>query len=61
MIYEEWEKSVLNYQVYGVQVHDAKLVAAMKVRQLSHILTYNIKDFNRYADKIALLHPKDIN
>ena len=33
-----------------MQVHDTRLVAAMKVHGLSHILTFNVKDFKRFVD-----------
>ncbi len=39
---------VAQYNVSGVQVHDARLVAIMRVNQLSHLLTFNTKDFTRY-------------
>ena len=37
--------------VSGVQVHDARLVAAMKSNDVTHILTFNIADFVRYASE----------
>jgi hypothetical protein len=40
---------VLMFRVSGVQVHDARLVAAMKIHRVSHILTFNTDDFVRYA------------
>jgi hypothetical protein len=43
--------------VSGVQVHDARLVAAMRVHGVRHILTFNDKDFARYTD-IQALHPR---
>jgi PIN domain len=46
-IYPEWKRLVLQYGVVGVNVHDAKLVASMLVYRLTHILTFNVKDFNR--------------
>ncbi|ELR98403.1 PIN domain-containing protein [Gloeocapsa sp. PCC 73106] len=58
-IYPRWESLVSKYQVKGVQVHDAKLVAAMLVHQLTHILTFNVGDFNRYQEIISL-HPTQI-
>ncbi|MBD2502428.1 type II toxin-antitoxin system VapC family toxin [Anabaena azotica] len=48
-VYHEWRRLVVTYNVSGVQVHDAHLVAAMKAQNLSHILTFNINDFRRYA------------
>ena len=34
-IYLEWERLVISYSVVGVNVHDARLVAAMLVHQLT--------------------------
>lgn len=49
-IFTEWEQLTSQYHVTGKQVHDTRLVAAMKIYGLSHILTFNIKDFKRFAD-----------
>jgi predicted nucleic acid-binding protein len=48
-IYQEWRRLVIMFSVSGVQVHDARLVASMKVHAISHILTLNIEDFKRYT------------
>jgi predicted nucleic acid-binding protein len=56
-IYDQWERLVTTYQVKGINVHDARLVAAMRVHEVSHILTFNIEDFNRYAGEITPTHP----
>ncbi|MEB3338516.1 MAG: type II toxin-antitoxin system VapC family toxin [Leptolyngbyaceae bacterium] len=47
-IYKEWRRLVVVFGVSGVQVHDARLVASMKVNAISHILTLNVEDFKRY-------------
>ena len=39
----------MDHRVSGVQVHDARLVAAMVSHGVRHILTFNTADFNRYA------------
>ena len=49
-IYPIWERLVKTYAVRGVNVHDARLVAAMSVHGLTHILTFNDRDFVRYAE-----------
>ena len=49
-VYSEWRSLVVRYGVSGVQVHDARLVAAMIVHDVTHILTFNIRDFHRYDD-----------
>jgi len=35
-------------------VHDARIVAAMMVHGIRHLLTYNGSDFKRYADLVIL-------
>ena len=59
-IYDEWERLVVQYQVKGVNVHDARLTAAMLVHRLTHILTFNVEDFNRYAGEITPVNPTPI-
>jgi len=56
-IYQEWEKLVVDHAVQGVNVHDARLVAAMLVHGLTHILTFNTGDFTRYSE-IITVHPR---
>lgn len=58
-VYVEWRRLLLEYKVIGAQVHDARLVAAMRVNGIRRILTLNDKDFRRY-DCIEVLHPRDI-
>ncbi len=59
-IYDQWERLVVQYQVKGVNVHDARLTAAMLVHGLTHILTFNIEDFNRYAGEITPVYPRSV-
>jgi predicted nucleic acid-binding protein len=55
-VYGEWRKIVLRVGVSGVQVHDARLAAAMYVHGVNHILTFNVTDFSRFNGLVAL-HP----
>ena len=48
-VYPQWRQLVVAFGVSGVQVHDARLVAAMRVHNVTHILTFNVIDFVRYA------------
>ena len=57
-IYPVWEQLVVTYDVIGVSVHDARLVAAMLVHKLTHILTFNTSDFRRYSE-ITAVHPTE--
>ncbi|ETW99939.1 MAG: hypothetical protein ETSY2_40000 [Candidatus Entotheonella gemina] len=51
----------MDYSVSGVQVHDARLVAAMIMHHVTHILTLNISDFERYASEgIVAVDPATI-
>lgn len=43
----------------GVNVHDARLVAAMLSHKLTHILTFNAKDFRRYSE-IEVVTPMEL-
>ena len=47
-VYPEWRRLVVDYDVSGVQVHDARLTALMIVHNVKHILTFNVSDFTRY-------------
>jgi predicted nucleic acid-binding protein len=58
-IYRVWRQLVVRNSVSGVQVHDARLAAAMQVHGVSHILTLNQPDFTRYAS-INVMHPANI-
>ena len=53
-IFTEWERIVRQYQVSGKQVHDARLVAAMKVHGLQNLLTFNDGDFKRFTEVTAV-------
>jgi predicted nucleic acid-binding protein len=48
-IFPEWEELVRRHQVLGKQVYDARLVAAMMVHSLTHLLTFNTNDFKRFG------------
>ena len=59
LVHEEWRKLLVRHGVSGVQVHDARLTAAMRVHGVKRILTFNDRDFARYAD-IEAVHPRAI-
>ncbi|MHB1745418.1 MAG: type II toxin-antitoxin system VapC family toxin [Acidobacteriaceae bacterium] len=58
-VYREWRRIVVQYGITGVQVHDARLAAAMLVHHVEHILTLNTADFVRYQGLIAI-HPSNL-
>jgi predicted nucleic acid-binding protein len=53
----KWRRLVVVHAVVGVKVHDARLVAAMHVHGVSHLLTLDEEDFNRYPG-ITVVHPR---
>jgi len=55
-VYATWRDLVAAREVRGVQVHDAKLAAAMLVHQIPYILTLNVADFARHPG-IEATHP----
>lgn len=60
-VYQEWRRLVVDFGVSGVQVHDARLVASMKVNNISHILTLNVDDFKRYlSEGITAVKPDTV-
>ena len=60
-VHQEWRKLVLNFGVSGVQVHDARIVAAMLVHRVTHILTFNTSDFARYSSTgIVAVNPNKV-
>jgi predicted nucleic acid-binding protein len=58
-VYREWRRIVVNHNVSGVQVYDARLAAVMYVHNVRHILTLNVADFGRFGGLTAL-HPGDV-
>ncbi|HEX6985231.1 MAG TPA: type II toxin-antitoxin system VapC family toxin [Planctomycetaceae bacterium] len=48
-VYREWRRLIVTYAVAGVQVHDARLAAAMLAHGVTHVLTFNAGDFARFA------------
>jgi len=54
-----WRHLVLRHGVVGIQVHDARLVAAMQIYQVKKLLTFDPDDFKRY-DEIVAIHPQSL-
>lgn len=55
-----WEELVVRYEVRGKQSHDARLVAAMKAHDLTHLLTFDESDFKRYTE-ITVINPRNVS
>ena len=58
-VYAEWEKLMTTLEVKGKKTHDARLVAAMRRHNITHILSFNAQDFDRYPS-ISPLVPDQV-
>jgi len=58
-VHAEWRRLLVEHSISGVQVHDARLVAAMHVHGVSRILTFNTRDFARFKD-IEAIDPTEL-
>jgi predicted nucleic acid-binding protein len=59
-VYAEWRRIIVDNNVSGVQVHDARLVAIMKTHGVTSILTFDVDDFSRYTG-IQATHPRVVS
>lgn len=58
-IYPVWKSLVTQHSVSGRPAHDARIVAAMQVHDISHILTFNKDDFKRFPS-ITVVTPAEV-
>ncbi|MFN0112238.1 MAG: type II toxin-antitoxin system VapC family toxin [Blastocatellia bacterium] len=58
-IYAEWKQLVTQHAVIGKPAHDARIVAAMKVHGITHLLTFNVGDFKRFQ-AITVVSPNEV-
>ena len=58
-VFTEWANLVDTYSVSGVNAHDARLVAAMRVHGIANLLTFNTVDFVRYPF-LNVIHPDNV-
>jgi len=58
-VHTVWRRLIVVHSVVGVKVHDARLVAAMHVDGVAHLLTLDEQDFMRYSG-ITVVHPRQL-
>ena len=58
-VYPTWEQFVTSYDVLGKPAHDARLVAAMQVHRVTHLLTFNDADFKRFPG-LTVVTPAEV-
>jgi predicted nucleic acid-binding protein len=59
-IYDQWRNLVTQHSVLGKNAHDARIVAAMKIHNVTHLLTFNTDDFKRYSG-ISVISPSQVS
>ena len=57
--YRTWRALIAKHRVRGVQVHDTYLAATLITNHVTHLLTWNVKDFKRF-DAITALTPDEV-
>ena len=57
--YEKWKELLVTHSVSGVAVHDARLVSVMSASGISHVVTLNTANFDRYP-QVTAVTPDDI-
>lgn len=58
-VYERWRELVDSVEINGRQTHDANHAAALKAHGVTHLLTLDRTDFNRYPG-ITVVRPEDV-
>ena len=51
----QWLQLLETIPLAGKQVHDANIVATMLVYQIDQLVTHNVDDFKRFANRITIL------
>jgi predicted nucleic acid-binding protein len=57
--YQEWRQLLVQHTVAGLKMHDARLIASMKVYGITRLLTSNTEDFTRHPD-ITVVAPQHV-
>ncbi len=61
-VYPHWRRLVRQYNTQGKPSHDARLVAFMLTHGISHLLTFNGSDFQRYiSEGITIVNPASLS
>jgi len=58
-VHREWRRLLTQHSISGVQVHDTRLAAAMRVHGLTDLITLNGADFARFR-WITVHHPSSL-
>lgn len=62
-VFTTWQSIVQAYAVVGKQVHDARLYAVCQTHGVSHMLTFNLSHFARFATsapRVTVVDPRSV-
>jgi predicted nucleic acid-binding protein len=58
-IFTNWLQLVTDNDIKGKRTHDIRLLAVMKAHNITHLLTFNPRDFIQLPD-LTIIQPQDI-
>jgi predicted nucleic acid-binding protein len=58
-VHDRWRLLLVNHEIKGVQVHDARLAASMYVHGVTQLLTVYVGDFKRF-NGLRAIHPAEV-
>ena len=58
-IHQQWRRIVVASKVSGIEVRDARLIAAMHVHEIGNLRTLNVKDSRRFSG-VAVPSPREV-
>ncbi len=58
-IFPNWLKLVTNHDIKGKRTHDIRLLAVMKTKNISHLLTFNPQDFIQLTE-VVIVQPQTL-
>lgn len=60
-VFPQWERLIQAHAVEGVLAHDTRLAAVALVYGVKNVLTFNIRDFNRFAvEGLNIINPASV-
>lgn len=58
-VHQRWRRLLVEHQVRGAMVHDARLAASMYVHGIDTLLTINVRDFRRFRG-LRVMNPAEV-
>lgn len=58
-VHDRWRRLLVAHEIKGAQVHDARLAASMYVHGVTQLLTFNVRDFQRFTG-LRVIHPAEV-